>query len=677
MKKSLNDNTIAAGGGRSFEDVQSLYNDSYKKAFGENDILKRVYDYNKSQQKGAAMVKSVTVIATTIAAGFLSGGLAIPLATAFATMGTEVLDRATSDEALDIYRTEGLISWLEKVNEITDWDSVAIASVSSAAMSIMFMGQSYVVTKLCLDSGKSLSTAVVADMVAGTATGAGVEYLMTGEISVEGQIFSVALSILGGAVSIKSIKKANQSHNTQPQKPKFGLQEDPKKVVHENDQINHITAPDEGIHGVTKNADYAKPKAQNNLGPIKPPKKQPELDFTQIDNSMPLESAEIVKPLVTNKDRLNDVETLTTLFNSTERTKFSDPSALGKNIEGILKLTEKYPDIPKETIFNLVENPNLSIRVIDGKVRSNGFEKVVELCSKYPDKKVELLTEIGNSKHSVLDIQDIMDNPQFGNLLDIVGPHHALNNLSDGITDIGFEKYGKINDLLFGEAPPEHQQVKNQMKEKYGVEVHFDNNLDAKSVAEYSKSVEVIIQRYKEAGKKPPKNIYITEICPDGSNGVAWARKYPDCIAVKPINDPELLEHCLYHESAHLTDMVNKREDLQYQPVGTKLGIVDNHLTSVYDESFGIEMQNSAKKYISDYAAYDTNEFSAEVGAMLLEKKIIVEKNQLPDGNLETKIIIQEPFTNIDGKVVEITPTARKEIETLLDYYFSIGGQIF
>lgn len=670
--KSLKDKTVAFGGGREFEDLQNLYNNTYKNAFGENDILKRVYDYNESQQKGAGVVKTVTVTAATIAAGFISGGLAVPLVAGVSTAATEVTDRATSGEALDSLRENGIIGWLEKTGEITDWKNVAIASLSSTAMTVMFMGQSYAVTNLCLNSGKSLTTAMAADLVAGAATGAGVEYLMTGEISVEGQLFLVAMSLLGGAISIKSIKKAGRVQETQPQKPNFGLQEPPKKVVTENDQINHVNVPDEGVPRAREVANQTKPT----FGLQEPPKKVvTENDQINHVNS-PDEGVPRVRE-VANQTRLEDIKKLKELFNSPERTKFSDPAALEKNIESVLALVDKYPDIPKDIILNLANNPNISVQVINGKVRFNGFEKVIELCSQHPEHKLELLATIGNKKYSFSELRDIMEQPNFKELLDIVGSHHALNNLSDGITAVGFEKYEALNNLLYGKPKPEHQHIKRMMKEKYGVDLHIDNNIDAKSALEYSKSVETLINRYKESGKKPPQNIYITNICPEGSNGVAWAKKYPNSIAVTPSDNPDWFMHCLYHESAHLTDMVNKRVDLQYKPVGTKLGLVDGKIASLYDESYGIEMRKHARKYVSDYAAYDTNEFSAEFSAMLLEKKIVIEDIQLPGGNIETKIHIKEPFVNADGKIIEITPEVRADIETLVDYYFSIGGQNF
>ena len=122
--------------------------------------------------------------------------------------------------------------------------------------------------------------------------------------------------------------------------------------------------------------------------------------------------------------------------------------------------------------------------------------------------------------------------------------------------------------------------------------------------------------------------------------------------------------------------MVNKRHDLQYKPVGTKLGIIDGEIVPVINQQEAEALKNSITKYIGNYAGYDTNEFTAEFGSMLLENKIIINEIEV-NGDIQNEVIIKEPFVNCDGKTIEVTPEVRAEIEKIVEYYFSVGGQNF
>ena len=68
INTSLHKSTMKATGGASYESVEKQYNNCYKAAFGlDNDIMKRVTDYNISQQRGAGVVKGATVMAIVTA----------------------------------------------------------------------------------------------------------------------------------------------------------------------------------------------------------------------------------------------------------------------------------------------------------------------------------------------------------------------------------------------------------------------------------------------------------------------------------------------------------------------------------------------------------------------------------------------------------------------------------
>lgn len=222
--KNLQIATKKACGGRSFDSVQKQYDNSYKAAYGtENDILKRVTDYNISQQKGAGIVKGIgtallTAAGTIVAvgsAGTLTPAVAATVAgvAAAAPAVVEVSDRATSGKALDSLKNDGVLAWLKTTNEETDWGSVVKTSLINGALSVVFMGQSYAVTGLCMKAGLGATTTGAANAAGIAATGLGTEYLMTGEISVEGAIFTVAMAVVGGVMTVKSIKAANAAES--------------------------------------------------------------------------------------------------------------------------------------------------------------------------------------------------------------------------------------------------------------------------------------------------------------------------------------------------------------------------------------------------------------------------------------------------------------------------------
>lgn len=226
--------TRQACGGYDFETVERRYENSYKAAFGlGNDVLKRVNDYNLSQIQGAGIAKIATVMAAMTAisiatmgtgtagavatAGTVIGGMtksAVTMATL--TAGTEVLDKFTSGAALKELRQNGVLSYLEKANDMTDWGQIAKASVHAGAMTLVFMGQSYALSNLTRVAGTAagLSAQAIAYTSAGVnaagvvATGLGIEYLMTGEISVEGATFTVLMAVMGATIQVLQINKA-------------------------------------------------------------------------------------------------------------------------------------------------------------------------------------------------------------------------------------------------------------------------------------------------------------------------------------------------------------------------------------------------------------------------------------------------------------------------------------
>ncbi len=354
---------------------------------------------------------------------------------------------------------------------------------------------------------------------------------------------------------------------------------------------------------------------------------------------------------------------------------YLSPENAKLHTQEFIKLFSKYPDVEPETIIGLINNPNLRMRIRDGKVDFNLFDKVLELTSQYPEYQKELLTLAQNENYSINDIKEVLvDNPQFKELADVVGAYHAFTGLKDGITDFGIDKFGRVNEIINGPEPQALKDIKNDFKQNTGIDLHFDNNINPQNAAEYARVVTNVIERYKKAGKTPPKQIFITSFVPENADGAAFARKYPDVIAVKPSENPEWFEHCVFHEAVHLTDMTMKHTMFQYKPIGAKPAVKDGKIVMVINKQEAADLTASIEEYIGAYAAYDTNEFTAEFGAMLMENKIIINKIEI-NGDIQNEIIIKEPFINNDGRQIEVTPEVRQEIEKIVDYYFNIGGQ--
>ncbi len=362
-------------------------------------------------------------------------------------------------------------------------------------------------------------------------------------------------------------------------------------------------------------------------------------------------------------------------LNSPSRDHISEEST-NLQLAEFKKLFEKYPEIPQELIINLIDNPNIRMRVRNGSVDFNMFADILELTSRYPEHQIELLKLLKSDEYNYSNIKEALSNPKFIEIARIAGCKFALTNLKDGILDIGIDKYEQLNRVLYGKAASELSAIKENFETQNGITLHIDNNVDPHKASEYAKMLNEVIERYYVAGKEPPKEIYITNLVPENADGVAWARRYPDVIAVRPIDDIERFKHNVFHEAAHLTDMTMKIRDLQYQPIGTKLSVENGKLTRICDKAYGEELKKSITAYIGWYAATDTNEFTAEVGAMLFENKITVKQTEV-NGEITTEVIINEPFINNDGVTIKITPEIRAEIEKIIDYYFEIGGQNF
>ena len=123
----------------------------------------------------------------------------------------------------------------------------------------------------------------------------------------------------------------------------------------------------------------------------------------------------------------------------------------------------------------------------------------------------------------------------------------------------------------------------------------------------------------------------------------------------------------------------------RFMVVGTDFKIEDGKYMAVRDNAKIEKMCNYATKYVSKYAgkSIDGNgpyihELCAELGTLLMEKKIIVKEIYDKNGNIiDFDLKVKEPYTNIDGKSISFTEIEKAELKELIKYYFSAGGQNF
>ncbi len=343
----------------------------------------------------------------------------------------------------------------------------------------------------------------------------------------------------------------------------------------------------------------------------------------------------------------------------------------------ILALAEAHPEIPSEKIYRLLNNKHLTMSFDkSGNCFINDFEDVLNLTLKHSKYQEQLLDIISNSELDYNEIiYGILKNPKLSEIANATSIEDAINLQKEGILYIGKEKFDALNKILHGEESVELKSIREDFKNKTGVDLKFDNNINPQTAKRYADSVEQFLARYKEAGKKAPKEIYITNLLSEGTDGATAPYKYPDLICIRPSNNIESFNLCLFHESVHLTDLINKRKELHGKPVGTKLGVVDGKVKVIYNETEANELKELISNYVSEYAIADTNEFTAEFGAMILENKITIKEIELENGEIVNDIHINEPFTNLDGIQIEVTDAVRRDIEKLVDYYFDIGGQ--
>jgi len=182
--------------------------ENYKKAFGtkQKDISSRVDNYNKSQQTGAAVVKTTAKIGAGVAIGVATGGTglvavgAAALGTAAASAAIEETDRMKIGKAV----TEGKVEFREgtdhkQILKDAAWDGAAVLAGSAVAKGA---------TAIAKGSKAVKAAATVAGDVA---TGAAQEKLQTGDVTLTGTMINATMSGVGSAAEAGLLKKGYQA----------------------------------------------------------------------------------------------------------------------------------------------------------------------------------------------------------------------------------------------------------------------------------------------------------------------------------------------------------------------------------------------------------------------------------------------------------------------------------
>lgn len=243
ISKRMHDQTVEAGGGQEFDRLQRTYDNAYKQAYGNNDILKRVKEYNASQVEGGQLAKQVTAFVVLTGIAVSSLGTATPLAAGAATtasttaataaalgkgavimagytLGSNAFEELTRGTNTKILKEKGVEAYIKSVGKNTQWGNVAVETLASGVTAVVIGGIVCKVSNLCVVAG--MSKLATSSSVGGTmfAVGEGQEVLMTGKITWKGAAFNVLIAFSAGALhflNMTKVENAIQAEQTKVQ----------------------------------------------------------------------------------------------------------------------------------------------------------------------------------------------------------------------------------------------------------------------------------------------------------------------------------------------------------------------------------------------------------------------------------------------------------------------------
>ena len=225
---------------------------NYQKAFGtQRDIGTRVAEYNKSQQQGAAAIKTGVKLGAAIAVGVATGGTgfvalgAVAAATAGTSFVVDASDRLNvtgsytdaSGNKVDAGHGFREGTNLKEIARDAALDGGAVFVGGVVAKGAKTIVASSKVMSAMSTTGQKLATAGIS-MTGDVAYGAGQEYITTGEVTASGTLVNAAMSAvgsgieLGGAAYLKNKFKGGHAevptgHVDAPSTPPAGALEAP------------------------------------------------------------------------------------------------------------------------------------------------------------------------------------------------------------------------------------------------------------------------------------------------------------------------------------------------------------------------------------------------------------------------------------------------------------------
>jgi len=188
ISRGLHQNTQSATGGKKFDEIQREYDHSYATAFGtKNDVQRRVTQYVDSVETGSMILKSGVKIVGGVVIGIATGG------TGVAAMAVS----AGAQTALSFTVDASDLATSQRGGTTDQYLRIAGQSAVDGLSQVASGGASLVIKNTALPTASKVLLNTASD----TFIDMGVEYINTGEVTLESTIISAVASGAGNTFS--------------------------------------------------------------------------------------------------------------------------------------------------------------------------------------------------------------------------------------------------------------------------------------------------------------------------------------------------------------------------------------------------------------------------------------------------------------------------------------------